>query len=208
MSRVWTKVIAALVCLLVMSTACSAIAWFKKPRVITTEVVKSSVLVFPFDAATDVQMGAPVAKALAGAARDRLQKTGKYQVVVFSEQFAPVQRAVEVDQVLKADQLKGPFAEDMQKTLLIGRLSSVDYVLVGTVESYTVDPDGKSVSVVLSAQMVDTRNGKIISAYTAKGKSSDPVAGIDPSDLRATALADAIAKLGLDAGADEESSDN
>lgn len=198
MRSVWVKVVAALLCLFVLSAACSAARWFKRARIVRNDVIKQSVMVYPFDAAPEVQIAAPVAKALAEAARDGLQKSGKYNVVVFSDRLAPIQRAVEVDQAITAKQLLPPFADDADKALQLGRIASVDYVLTGMIESYNIDTAAKSVSVVLSAQLLEVKSGRTISGFTATGKSSDAVKGIDPNDLRATALADAIAKLGLD----------
>lgn len=198
MRSVCLKVVTALLCLFVLSATCSGARWFKRARMQKSDIVKQSVMVFPFDAASELQIAPQVAKALADAARDRLQKTGKYNVVVFSERLAPIQRAVEVDQVIKVDQTKPPYGDDSEKILTLARLVSVDLVLTGMVESYTVDAAGKSVSVVLSAQLIDVKTGRSTSGFTATGKSSDAVQGIDPNDLRATALADAISKLGLD----------
>jgi len=198
MRSVWVKVVAALLCLFVLSAACNAARWFKRARIVRNDVVKQSVMVFPFDAAPEVQIAAPIAKALAEAARDRLQKSEKYNVIVFSDRLSPIQRAVEVDQAITAKQILPPFADDTERVLLLGRIASVDYVLTGMIESYNVDTAGKTVSVVLSAQFLDVKSGRTISGYTATGKSTDAVKGIDPNDLRATALADAISKLGLD----------
>jgi len=198
MRSVWVKVVAALLCLFVLSAACSGARWFKRARIVRNDVIKQSVMVFPFDAAPEVQIAAPIAKAIAEAARDGLQKSGKYNVIVFSDRLAPIQRAVEVDQAVTAKQLLPPYADDTDKVLQLGRIAAVDYVLTGMIESYTVDPAGKSVSVVLSAQLLDVKSGRTVSGFTATGKSSEAVKGIDPLDLRATALADAIAKLGLD----------
>lgn len=198
MRSVWVKVVAALLCLFVLSAACSAGRWFKRAKIVRSDVVKQSVMVFPFEAAPDVPIVAQVSKALAEAARDKLQKSGKYSVVVFSDRLAPIQRAIEVDQVITAKQLLPPYGEDTDRVLLLARITAVDYVLTGMVESYTIDPSGKSISVVLSAQLIEVKSGRIVSGLTATGKSAEAVQGIDPNDLRATALADAIGKLGLD----------
>ena len=199
MRSFWVKIIFAVLCLSVLSVACTAGRWFKRSTVVRREVVKQSVLVFPFDIAPEVNMSALTAKAVAGAAREKLQQTGKYNVFLFSERLAPIQRAIEVDKVFASNkQLEPPYSDDKKRLMLIAGVTAADCALSGVIESYNYDAASKTVSILLSAEMIEVKTGRTLGVYTATGKATASAQIADENELKGVALADAVAKLGLD----------
>lgn len=206
MRSVWVKVGVALLLLVMLSTACSAIRWFKKPTYTKTDVVKKSVLVFPFDLAPEVVVSEAAPKIVGVTVKDELQQTGKYRVLVFSTKLAPIQRAIEVDKTFASTkQVEPPYAEDKVKALQIAAVTGVDFAIMGVIESYTFDATAKSVNILLSAEMVEVKTGKTVAAYTVTGKSTAANEIADENELSRQAIIEGISKLNLDKKSETDS---
>ena len=197
MRNVMMKGLVAILCLLIMAGGANAGRWFKvKER--KEPVTKKSVLVFPFDIASETQVPATVSKDLADAAKDSLQKNSALSVIVYSDKLSAIQRAIQIDRSLNQKEADGPYSEDKEKAMKIAKTCNADYFLAGAVDAYSFDSEKKIVSVTLSAQLYDVKTGMVINAFSATGKNNESDKASNVDGLAGIAMADAIKKLELE----------
>lgn len=197
MRNFWMKGFAALLCLAIIAGGANAARWFKLKA--QKEVpVKKSILVFPYDVSSDVQVSSAVGKATANESRDSLLESGKYSVIVYNEKLAAIQRAVQVDRSLNQKELTGPYSEDKDRAIKIAKTTNADYFMVGSIETYSFDSEKKIVSITLSAQLIETKTGIAVSAFSATGKSEGSSKANSLEALVNLAMADGVKKLELD----------
>jgi len=141
-------------------------------RVVLTQALKRTSLVFPFDVPTTISNRDEVRLLLSDMAASRLMLTNSYTVVQFHKNLPPVAR-LHLDQQLTDGDVSEPFAEDTTKASKIGKLTGYDVVFIGSVDDYQYNAGDKSADVVLSGRLIDVKTGKAVSTpVTLKGSST------------------------------------
>ncbi len=127
-----------------------------------------SILLFPFADNSNNPAAAGLAGQVVDALKLRLGLVGSYEVVSYSKFLAPVQRAVD-DNVLQQSDLAGPF--DPQKAGRIAAQVQTNDYLTGAIESVSIDPATRRVSIEVSANLRSTRTGNSLRtlAFTGTG---------------------------------------
>jgi hypothetical protein len=130
----------------------------------------TSLLLFPFVNDTNNPSADALAGQVADALKLRIGLVGSYQVTSYTKFLAPVQRAYnESPQVLTDNDIAGPF--DPQKAGKIAAQVQTNDYLTGSIESFSVDPTTKKVTIEVSANLRDTRTGNTLRtlAFTGTG---------------------------------------
>lgn len=165
-----------------------------RPKSKTPAVVKQSILVFPLDQAPSVNVPANYGEELASYLQSVLSGTPRYSVLVYRERLAPIKRAKD-DNSLKTQDVVPPFSEDKAKALKLAQTIASDLYLVGTVEDYQFDASKKIAQLTLSAQLMDTKTGKLLGQYLVTGTADETCKATEEAEFRAVAAGKAVESL-------------
>jgi len=150
---------------------------------------KSSVVAFPFENTTgkgSEQLGPSLSVAI------RSNLAQYYSVFAYSPKSPSVERAISENRLTRQD-IAPPFDND--KAIKIGKEMGADAVMVGSIDEITYDPNARSASVTVSAQLLDTKGGTPIKSAAVTGRSKEGAQTADEGVLMAQALDDVITKL-------------
>jgi hypothetical protein len=169
--RGWALSITAAV--FAFATAGGALA--DNTKINLAQVVKKTVLVFPFDMPAD---GPPnkddVSQLMTDTVVSRLLASGQYTVIQYHKTLPPVAR-LRLDQQLTDSDVAAPFADDTSKATKIAKLVGYDVAFLGAVDEYTYNEADNQADVVGRGQLLDIKTGKtigapvILKASSAKG---------------------------------------
>jgi len=151
-----------------------------------------SVLVFPF-AADAANAPASVAPSLDAALVERLNNVGAYKVTRYTKFLAQVQRAIE-DRILSDEDAAGPFDSAAKANTVAQQVDTDDY-LIGTIDTLTIDPTNKHVTVEVSAELHNVATGSTIQALACTGTAVPQTSDESADDVTSDAVADAAGKL-------------
>lgn len=154
--RMWTA--RAAVCAMlspILFSPVAAVAEQGKP-------LPPTVLVLPFAPSqqTEAVVPAAVGTSLTRAAAAILRSTGRFDVVLFSANSAPIQRSVEEGR-LRVPDITPPF-EDTDLAVRVAREIGTQYALAGVVEDYSYDSGAHKASVSVSVQWIDVKTGRAL----------------------------------------------
>jgi hypothetical protein len=141
-----------------------------------TSSAAQTVLLFPMDSPDSAS--AQVAKGLTSMLESGLSASPAYRVIRYSERLPSVQRLVNMQSDSKMNGA-GPFASDptaIAYAVEIGKAMSVDQVVVGSVDKYTVSQD-KPAELMATVMVVDVRTGKTLKTIVVTGKGATSDAG-------------------------------
>ncbi len=122
-----------------------------------------------------------------GVEQSRLAASGLYRTVYFLPSLSTVKRAL-TEQTLSAQDVKAPY--DITKVKRLAQLTGYSLAVVTSVDDYQYDADKKQVSLIMSAQLIDTsgETPKIVSAgESAKSPDKTPAGATEASLAEQTA---------------------
>lgn len=159
-------------------------------------VVKQSLVVFPFDKDAESAAGVPddFGQGIAEYLRTTLTVSKGYSVFLFDQRLTPIRRARE-DNVIKEQDVNGPFFAEKAKADKLAELLAIDCYVIGSVESYTYDKDKKSADVMLKADLVNAKTGKIIQEFMVGGSAAQGAQPMDEQELQSIAAGKAVEAL-------------
>lgn len=135
-------------------------------KVSLAQVMKRTVLVFPFDVPTTVGNRDQVRELLTDMVLSRLQSAGTYSVTQFHRSLPTVAR-LKLDQQLTDADVTEPYAEDNAKGTKIAKAAGYDAVFLGSVDDYQFDDAQKQAKIVLNGRLIDVKTGKSIGTPVA-----------------------------------------
>lgn len=155
-----------------------------------------SLMIFPFDKDPEIANKLPetFGKDVSDSLRSLMIGNNQYSVYLYSDRLAPVQRA-RTDNIIKANDITGPFFMDKTKASKLADLLSTDYYIVGSVENYDYNKDKKSVELMLRMDMVSCTTGKVVQEYMVGGKADESSKATSEDELRAIAAGKAVEAL-------------
>ena len=167
------------------------------PVVPATEGPIRTILMFPFanktsDAANSGFDADIVGARVEDAIKVRLNETGRYKGDSFLPALPQIQRAVQdsgLDGLTETD--VAPPYDTATKGQRLAQQIATDGYLLGTVESIGVNPQTRTVSVVVSATLYSTTTGRAVKALAATGRGISFAANDDPAMLLQSAVNDA-----------------
>jgi hypothetical protein len=159
-----------------------------------------SILIFPFvnDAGDP---GEAVAGRISDAVKLKLNLVGKLKATSYDHRLSSIERAVN-DQVLSRDDVDGPFT-DPQKSGRIASQINTDGYLIGGLESLTVDPNSKKVTLEVTATLYDTQTSVAVRSLGFTGTGVATSASEAQDAVLSDAVNDAASKIAaaINAGA-------
>jgi len=159
-------------------------------------VVKQSLMIFPFDKDAESAMGVAdnFGQGIAEYLLSTLTVSKGYSVILFDERLSPVRRARE-DNVIKDQDIKGPFLTDKAKADKLAELLATDCYIIGSVESYTYDKDKKTAELTLKADLVIAKTGKVSQEFMVGGSAVQGAQPMDEEELQSIAAGKAVEAL-------------
>jgi hypothetical protein len=139
----------------------AALAAETNTKVNLAQVMKRTVLVFPFDVPATVGNRDDVRGLLTDMAVSRLQAAGTYTITQYHKSLPTVAR-LHLDQQLTDADVSEPYAEDNTKGMKIAKLAGYDAVLLGSVDDYQYDDAQKQAKVLVAGRLLDVKTGKLI----------------------------------------------
>ena len=189
--RLWTGIALSLIISAVIagSTSAAVFGLFgsdKKEKA----VARQSLMVFPFDQNRSVKVPDGFGVELASALRDQLSETAYFAAYAFSDRLAPIKRAID-DGSIKRAAVNAPYSDDKSKSLMLAQLLGTEVFVVGSVEEFVDDANGKKATMTLSAELFDGKRGRLVKTFLVTGHGESA----DEDDRMAIAAGDAVAKL-------------
>ncbi len=159
-------------------------------------VVKQSLMVFPFDKDAESAAGVPddFGQGIGEYLRTTLTVSKGYSVFLFDQRLTPIRRARE-DNVVKEQEINGPFFSEKAKADKLADLMAIDLYIIGSVESYTYDKDKKSAELMLKADLINARTGKLIQQFMVGGSAAQGAQPLDEEELQSIAAGKAVEEL-------------
>lgn len=175
----------------------SDLSAIRMPVVPVSEGPIQTILMFPFaNKATDAAgagfdadiVGARVENAI----KTRLNTIGRYKANSFAPNLPQIQRAVQDSGVagLTETDVAPPY-DTAAKGLKLADQLATDGFLIGDVDSISVNPQTRTVSVVIDATLYSTQTGRAIKVLGATGRGVSFNAVDDPAMLLQSAINDA-----------------
>jgi len=175
----------------------SDLSAIRMPVVPVSEGPIQTILMFPFaNKATDAAgagfdadiVGARVENAI----KTRLNTIGRYKANSFAPNLPQIQRAVQDSGVagLTETDVAPPY-DTAAKGLKLADQLATDGFLIGDVDSISVNPQTRTVSVVVDATLYSTQTGRAIKVLGATGRGVSFNAVDDPAMLLQSAINDA-----------------
>lgn len=156
---------------------------------------KQYLVVFPFDQGDLSKVPSDFGTYVASDVRSVLSSSDRYNVLLYRSRLSPIARA-QIDSSLRPSDVEKPFtSEDRAKTSKLAQLLSTDYYVVGTIDDFQVDTSKKTALITLSAEMIDTRTGKLVKTLVITGHTPENTKAVDEEELRDLAKGDAVTKL-------------
>ncbi len=156
-----------------------------------------TILMFPFvsksaDAASGGFDGAVVGAQVQNAVKIRLNTIGRYKANSFAPNLPQIQRAVQDSRVagLTEADVVPPYDTSLKGRKLAQQLATDGYLL-GEVDSVSVNPQTRTVSVVIDATLYSTLTGRVVKTFAATGRGISFNAADDPAALLQSAVNDA-----------------
>ena len=195
-SHVLTCLGLILIMMLAAGSADAGLFGLWKTKKTDVEAPKQSLLVFPFDADSSVQLPDGFGKEIAGYLRTMISDSREYSTLIYRDELAPIRRAKD-ESTLKDQDLKAPFAGDNAKSGKLAQIISADYYVVGSVEGYSFDSKAKVATMTISAEMwsINGRSPKLIGNYMATGKADSSCNASSDDEFRSVAAGKAIEAL-------------
>ena len=181
-----TAAIALLASLFAASASAQPLAAEEQSSAIRT------LLVFPFDNGAG-DAGAGPADALAGAVQLRINAVGIYQATLYSIHLPAVQRALNVDNTLTADDVKMPITDPTQGQR-VARICGTDGYVLGSLEGMTTDNNG-AVHLTVSATLYDSLTGASTKTVAVTGSAAPSYKSEDPASVLNRAVQDAAGQV-------------
>lgn len=167
------------------------------PAVAQTGGMKQTLLVFPLDRSENIDPD--LAEVVSAGLRNRIEKSGRYEYMAYNTRSALVQRAIQSGSVSRDDS-DGPFEGGVGAS--IARALGLDLALTGSVEDVSLDPATNTANVTVTAQLVQSRDGRPIQTSSASGTASEKGIASDALIRRAAdSAAEKIATQMFGAGA-------
>jgi hypothetical protein len=159
-------------------------------------VVKQSLMIFPFDKDTESAAGVSddFGRGIADYLRTTMGVSKGYSVFLFDSRLTPVRRAKE-DNVIKDQDINGPFFTEKAKTVKLADLLAADCYIVGSVESYSYDKEKKSAEITLKADIVNAKSGKVTQEFMVGGAAAQAAQPMDEEELQSIAAGKAVEAL-------------
>jgi hypothetical protein len=145
----------------VLLSPAAALAAETKTKANLAQVMKRTVLVFPFDVPSTVGNRDDVRGLLTDMAISRMQAAGSYSVTQYHRSLPTVAR-LQLDQQLTEADTTEPYAEDNTKGTKIAKLAGYDAIFLGSVDDYQYDETQKQAKVLLNGRLIDIKTGKLI----------------------------------------------
>ena len=189
----------SIVLMLILAVTCDA-ALFGLIRTRSSKkagpVVKQSLVIFPFDKDAESAAGIPddFGQNVADYLRTSLATSKGYSVILFEERLTPIRRAKE-DNFVKDQDIKGPFFTEKAKVDKLAELLATDYYVVGSVESYSYDKDKKTAELLLKADLVSAKTGKLSQEFMVGGSAAQAAQPMDEEELLSIAAGKAVDAL-------------
>lgn len=187
-----------MVLVLALAVTCDAALFglLKSKRSRTAPVVRQSLMIFPFDKDTESAIGVPddFGKGIAEYLRTTMAVSKGYSVFLFDDRLTPIRRARE-DNVVKDQDLNGPFFADKARAGKLADLLGTDYYLIGSVESYTYDKEKKSAEIMLKADLIVGKTGKVSQGFMVGGSAAQGAQPLDEEELQSIAAGKAVEAL-------------
>ncbi|MEP6757281.1 MAG: hypothetical protein ABJA67_17375, partial [Chthonomonadales bacterium] len=98
---------------------------------------------------------------LTDSASSRLMASGQYTVVQFHKTLPTVAR-LHLDLQLSDSDISEPYAEDNVKGAKVTKAAGYDYAFLGSVDDYQWNDATKSVDLVVSGRLLDTKTNKMV----------------------------------------------
>jgi hypothetical protein len=169
---------------------------FKSKNRVAVAAARHSLVIFPFDKDAESAANVPdsFGASVADYVRTTLATSKGYSALLYDERLTPIKRAKE-DNVVKDQDVKGPFFTDKPKVTKLADILATDYYLVGSVESYTYYKDKKSVELTLKADLVLARTGKMVQEFVVGATADAGNQGFEEDELRSIAAGKAVEAL-------------
>lgn len=204
MAKVGTRSLVAgvamcLVLMLVLAATCEAALFGilkSRSRNRAPAVVKQSLMIFPFDRDVESAVGVTedFGQGIAEYLRTSLAPSKGYSTLLFDKRLAPVMRALG-DNVVKNTEVTGPFFTDKAKADKLAGLVATDLYVIGSVESYTYDKDKKTAEIMLKADLVIAKSGKVSQEFMVGGSAAQGAQPLDEEELQSIAAGKAVEAL-------------
>lgn len=206
--RFWLcATLVAVVGLAVISPASAALFGLWKSAKKQEIVPKQSVVVFPFEQGEVSKVPTDFGTYVASDLRTMLSSSEKFSVLLYRPRLSPIARATG-DSSLRPDDAAPPFASDNRpKTSKLAQLLASDYYVIGSVDDFQIDAAKKVAIVTLSAELVESRTGKLLKTLVVTGRTPDNSKAVEEEELRDLAKGDAVNKLCAEILAPKKSSD-
>jgi hypothetical protein len=168
--------------------------WGSKKKVVKPP--RHSLVVFPFDQGAASKVPEGFGEFIASDARTMLAGDDRYLAFMYRDRLAPIERA-KADNVLKTDDMKAPFAGDLDKskTLKLAQILAADLFLVGEIDDFQVDRTNKVAEMTLKADLYDGKTGKLMKTFLVTGRTPESMATGEEDELRDVAKGAAVTKL-------------
>ena len=194
--RVWAYLGSILIVALLGATAADAglFGLFGSRKKKAPAIPRVSLVVFPFDQESAVDVPEGYGREVASYLRTVLVGNAKYAVFLYSDRLSPIRRGYD-DTSLKTTDISPPFSEDKAKALMLAQTLAADFYLVGMVDDYQFDPAQKVAMMTLSAGLVNGKTGKLVGNFVVTGKADASSEATDEDEYRAVAAGKAIEAL-------------
>lgn len=158
--------------------------------------VRHTLIIFPFDKDAESAAGVPedFGQNIADYLLSTLATSKGYSVILYSERLTPVRRAKE-DNFVKDQDIKGPFFADKAKSDKLADILATDYYVVGSVESYSYDKDKKTAELLLKADLINAKTGKLSQEFMVGGSAAQAAQPMDEAELQSIAAGKAADAL-------------
>lgn len=150
-----------------------------------------TVLVLPFAPSQQIEAAVPagVGTSLTRAVTASLRGTGRFDVVQFSANSAPIQRAVEEGR-LRVPDITPPF-EDADLSVRVAREIGTQYALAGVIEDYSYDAGAHRASLSVSVQWIDVKSGRALKTVAISGEATGTATSTQ-DEVNAKAVSDVV----------------
>lgn len=183
--RMWTaRAVACAMLSPVLFSPAVAVAGQGKP-------LPPTVLVLPFAPSQQIEAAVPagVGTGLTRAVTASLRGTGRFDVVQFSANSAPIQRAVEEGR-LRVPDITPPF-EDVDLSVRVAREIGTQYALAGVIEDYSYDAGAHKASLSVSVQWIDVKSGRALRTVAISGEATGTATSTQ-DEVNAKAVSDVV----------------
>jgi len=163
-------------------------------------VPNQRIVVFPFstaDTVTQANMGVNMAHTLTSV----LRATPGFEVSDYFKRHPSLQRAaLEGGSLTEKDLLDPSGIANKELANRIAKEMGADMALIGDIESYKYDPAGNTCEMMITAQLVDAKTGKVLNTPVVTGLVPKTAKVSSEAECASVAAGDAVTKIseGLD----------